>query len=40
MVAERLSDRLEAQLGLQLRPEKAIPVQTIVIDHVEKPDAN
>jgi uncharacterized protein (TIGR03435 family) len=40
LLAGRLSDRLEAQLGLRLQPEKTIPVRSIVIDHAEKPDAN
>jgi uncharacterized protein (TIGR03435 family) len=30
---------LREQLGIQLRPEKG-PVPILVIDHVEKPDAN
>jgi uncharacterized protein (TIGR03435 family) len=40
MLARRLSDRLEDQLGLRLKAERTIPVRSIVIDHAEKPDAN
>jgi uncharacterized protein (TIGR03435 family) len=35
-----LSDVLESQAGLQLRPEKSIPVEMIVIDQVEQPAPN
>jgi uncharacterized protein (TIGR03435 family) len=35
-----LSDFLEAQAGLQLRPEKSISVEMIVIDQVEQPTPN
>jgi uncharacterized protein (TIGR03435 family) len=35
-----LSDLLEAQAGLQLRPEKSISVEMIVIDQVEQPTPN
>jgi uncharacterized protein (TIGR03435 family) len=40
MLAERLSDRLEDQLGLRLQAQKTIPVRSIVIDHAEKPSEN
>ena len=40
MLAGRLSDRLEDQLGLRLQAERTIRVRRIVIDHAEKPDAN
>jgi uncharacterized protein (TIGR03435 family) len=40
VLARRLSDRLEDQLGLRLQPEKTIPVRSIVIDHAEKPSEN
>jgi uncharacterized protein (TIGR03435 family) len=38
--AARLSDRLEDKLGLRLQAERAIPVRSIVVDHVEKPSTN
>jgi uncharacterized protein (TIGR03435 family) len=38
--AAALSDAMEAQVGLRLQDEKAVPVEVIVVDHVEKPSAN
>jgi uncharacterized protein (TIGR03435 family) len=35
-----LSDVLESQVGLRLRPEKSIPVEMIVIDQAEQPSPN
>jgi uncharacterized protein (TIGR03435 family) len=35
-----LSDLLESQVGLQLRPEKSVPVEMIVIDEVAQPTPN
>jgi uncharacterized protein (TIGR03435 family) len=35
-----LSDVLESKAGLELRPEKSIPVEMIVIDQVEQPTPN
>jgi uncharacterized protein (TIGR03435 family) len=37
---EALSARLESQVGLRIQFEKSLPVQMIVIDHVEKPSPN
>jgi uncharacterized protein (TIGR03435 family) len=34
------SAALEAQLGLRLQAEKAVPTQRLVIDHVELPTPN
>jgi uncharacterized protein (TIGR03435 family) len=31
---------MEEAIGLKLQSEKAIPVQVIVIDHVERPSEN
>jgi uncharacterized protein (TIGR03435 family) len=38
--AENLSNQLEQQLGLRLQAEKAISVETLVIDSVEPPSPN
>jgi uncharacterized protein (TIGR03435 family) len=35
-----ISRKLEEQLGLRLQPEKSITVESLVIDHVEKPGQN
>jgi uncharacterized protein (TIGR03435 family) len=35
-----LSDLLESQVGLQLRPEKSVQVEMIVIDEVDRPTPN
>jgi uncharacterized protein (TIGR03435 family) len=37
---ESLSDAMEAQLGIRLQPDKNIPVEVIVIEHVERPSPN
>jgi uncharacterized protein (TIGR03435 family) len=39
-IAGNLSNLMEEQLGLRLQAEKTIPIEGIVIEHVERPSPN